>query len=184
MKPMRYYVIAPDGQRYGPADVSVLNQWVMEGRLAADSEVEREGDGERMTLSRVEGVAFASPAPMAAPAVPQVPQAPQAPSPPYQSPQNWQQPPGYSNYPRPGQMSPAAGQSELTASWILGAVTFAFCCPVLPIVGLTMANKAISMGNPTATSARTFNIVVLCLSGGVYLFYIVLFAFGILASGF
>ncbi|MBX7131947.1 MAG: DUF4339 domain-containing protein [Fimbriimonadaceae bacterium] len=177
---MRYYVIAPDGQRYGPADVSVLNQWVAEGRLAADSEVEREGDGERMTLSRVEGVALAAQAPMAAPAIPQPPHAP---SQPYQQPQNWQQPPGYSNYPRPGQGSPAAGQGELTASWILGAVTFAFCCPVLPIVGLVMANKAMTMGNPSANSARTFNIVVMCLSGAVYLFYIVLFGIGIIASG-
>lgn len=178
---MRYYVIAPDGQRYGPADISVLNQWVSEGRLAPDTEVEREGDGERMTLSRVDGVVFGAPAPHYAPnpTPPTLPYGPQAP----QAPQNWQQPPGYSNYPRPGYGSPAAGQGELTAAWILGAVTFAFCCPVLPIVGLTMANKAIALGNPSASSARTFNIVIMCLSGAVYLFYIVLFAIGIFASG-
>ena len=32
-KAMEYYVIAPDGQQYGPADLNTLKQWVAENRI-------------------------------------------------------------------------------------------------------------------------------------------------------
>lgn len=42
---MGYYVIARDGNRYGPADIAMLQQWVREGRIAADTTLENEATG-------------------------------------------------------------------------------------------------------------------------------------------
>lgn len=178
---MRYFVIAPGGQKYGPADVGLLNQWALEGRLTAESELENEITGERILAGRVPGfVAPGSPMTSGTPGYgPGSPQTPyQEPASPYQAPgQNWQSPPTpYSNYPR-GQYTPttAAGSGELTGAWVLGAVNFLICCPVLPIIGLVMANKAMQLGHPGANAARVFNIVMIALTVLVYLGYILFF---------
>jgi hypothetical protein len=185
---MRYFVIAPGGQKYGPADVALLNQWALEGRLTAESEVENEITGERMLAGNVPG--FAAPgSPMgpgaASPEGPQ-PSPYQQPTAPYSPPgQTWQQPPtAHSNYPRSQYSSTSsAGSGELTGAWVLGAVNFLVCCPVLPIIGLILANKAAAMGHPGAQAARVFNIVLIILSGLLYLGYILFFvALGV--SGF
>lgn len=178
---MRYFVIAPGGQKYGPADVALLNQWALEGRLTAESEVENEITGERLLAGRVPG--FAAPGATMSQGPMGYPQGPQ-PSPyqqqasPYTPPgQNWQQPPTpYSNYPR-GQYAPTGtqGSGELTGAWVLGAVNFLVCCPVLPIIGLVLANKAAAMGHPAAQAARVFNIVLIILSVLIYLGYILFF---------
>jgi hypothetical protein len=34
---MEYFVIAPNGQRFGPATAPILNQWIQEGRIAPDT---------------------------------------------------------------------------------------------------------------------------------------------------
>lgn len=54
---MRYFVIAPDGQKYGPADVPTLNQWIREGRLNPQMMLEGE-DGSRMVATSVAGLMF------------------------------------------------------------------------------------------------------------------------------
>jgi hypothetical protein len=60
---MRYFVIGDDGQKYGPADVPTLNQWITDGRLLATTIVENEATGERMSAQAVPGLNF----PIAAP---------------------------------------------------------------------------------------------------------------------
>jgi len=37
---MRYYVIARDGRKFGPADLETLSQWALEGRVARDTYLE------------------------------------------------------------------------------------------------------------------------------------------------
>lgn len=115
---MQYYVIAPDGQKYGPADVPTLNAWIAEGRLLPDTQLQDVATNAVMAASMVPGLAFPTSqpaAPYAAPTTPSAPatpgfeapaapvdpgagqpqqpyQAPQAPQQPYQAPQQPQQP--------------------------------------------------------------------------------------------
>jgi hypothetical protein len=42
---MRYFMLASDGQTYGPVDVATLRQWATEGRLLPDSMLHEEGTG-------------------------------------------------------------------------------------------------------------------------------------------
>lgn len=71
---MRYFVIGPTGDKYGPADVAVLNQWIAEGRLFPASIVESEANGVQAPASTVPGLQFAPgvppPSPVAAHMVP------------------------------------------------------------------------------------------------------------------
>jgi hypothetical protein len=64
----RYYVVLPDGQRYGPANVQLLNTWVMEGRVSPDTVVEDVLTGQRGLAGHIPGVGFGhSQAPAPAP---------------------------------------------------------------------------------------------------------------------
>jgi hypothetical protein len=47
-----YYVIAQDGNRYGPADIPTLQQWVREGRIAPNTTLEDEVTGTHSGDSR------------------------------------------------------------------------------------------------------------------------------------
>lgn len=103
---MQYFVIAPDGQKYGPADVPTLNSWITEGRLLPDTQLQDTATGAVMAAAMVPGLQF----PMAPGPAPQAPMAPQSPDPmagatpgfdvpgpsqpqqPYQAPQQPQQP--------------------------------------------------------------------------------------------
>ena len=53
---MQYFVVWPDGQKFGPADVSVLNQWATEGRINADTMLESVVDGSRVKAGEVPGI--------------------------------------------------------------------------------------------------------------------------------
>jgi hypothetical protein len=46
-----YYVIAQDGDRYGPADIPTLQQWVREGRIAPNTTLEDEVTGTQIRAS-------------------------------------------------------------------------------------------------------------------------------------
>lgn len=48
---MGYYVIANDGNRYGPADIETLRQWVREGRVAPNTTLEDEFTGTQIRAS-------------------------------------------------------------------------------------------------------------------------------------
>lgn len=48
---MGYYVIAHDGNRYGPADIETLQQWVREGRIAPNTTLEDEFTGTQIRAS-------------------------------------------------------------------------------------------------------------------------------------
>lgn len=50
---MRYFVIAQDGSRYGPADTDMLQRWLAEGRISAQTTLEGEGSGQRLLASAV-----------------------------------------------------------------------------------------------------------------------------------
>lgn len=54
----RYYVVAEDGQKYGPADMVALNRWIREGRLLPTMFLEEEGTGMRVVASMLSGLDF------------------------------------------------------------------------------------------------------------------------------
>lgn len=159
---MRYYVIAPDGQRYGPAEVSTLNEWAAEGRLLPTQMVEDETSGVRTAASSLEGLIF----PAAAPSTPVTPPAGYSGGQPYQQ-----------HYARPGYAGDD-GSKDMNQAWIFGVLGF-FCCGLIfGILGLQAANRAQAKGHPSANAARILNIIVLVLWGLGLILNIGLMAFG------
>lgn len=164
---MRYFVIADDGQKYGPADVATLQNWVSEGRLLATQQVEEEGSGIRMAASAINGLQFAAP--------------------PSQSP--YQTPGTSAGASRPGEANvpsgspyyrPAVatygddGKGDLTVAWICFGLGVFFCVlgVILQPIAIVFANKAISKGNPGGNTAKTLAIVFLVLSIVVIVGYV------------
>lgn len=161
---MRYFVVNPDGQRFGPADLGLLNEWAAQGRIGPATMLEEEISRASVPASQLPGLVL--PGAGSAPN----PTSPYAQSPYAQNP--------YANYPRPGYGTnpygaPAdIGQSDLTVSWVMSALGL-FVIPIIfPIVGIVMANRAKAKGNPGAQTALIFGWVVLALGclGGCCLF--------------
>jgi hypothetical protein len=163
---MQYYVIGPDGSKYGPADVPTLKQWAAENRLNPDAMLEDFNTGQRVAASQVPGI-FEAGAPGApVPSAPttttaqreqmsqQLPSGSSGPSL-YDSPVG-NMPPGY--YQRQGL---DGGSKELTLSYVFSAIGF-ICCPIIfSVLGIVYAGKAGEKGNPSAGGARTLGIISL-----------------------
>lgn len=132
---VRYFVIAADGQKYGPADVATLNDWITQGRLLPTTQLQSEADNELVAASGVPALKFQTRPVAAASAPPQVGPAnisPPAPAPapapmssnPYDTPRpglTGQQPaPFSSNYPRgmSSQPKPASMSGPVLAGWL------------------------------------------------------------------
>jgi hypothetical protein len=141
-----YFVLLDNGQRFGPADVRLLNQWAQEGRLLPGSTLEDTSTRQRFFANQMPGLIFPQGAPGMAPG-------------------QWTQPPGpmpYAQYQRPLGMADN-GSGDLTASWVCSALSWVALPIVLSAVGLVMANKAEAKGNPSAQAARIFAMVSLAL---------------------
>ena len=154
---MRFFVLTQDGQRYGPADIPTLNQWIVEGRIPANQWLEQEGTGQRLIASAVPGLFFLPAAESSVPV-------------------GFSQAPGYYNRgPIYGQTygGQFGGSSELSMAWVLGVIGL-LCFPPTAIVGIIMANRARKAGHPSATAAIIFNWIVLGLGvcGAVLMFSI------------
>ena len=148
---MQYYVIGPDGNKYGPADVPTLKQWVAENRINAQSMLEDFNTGQRVQAGSVPGLFETSTTATAAPNM-----GPAAGT-------------MYSNPPTPGTvynqgMSTDNGSNDLTLAWVFGAVGL-FCCGIVfSSLGIWKAGVAIQKGNPGGNAARIFCIVTLILN--------------------
>jgi hypothetical protein len=53
---VNYFVVLPDGQRYGPANATKLSQWVLEGRVMPDSVLQDVQSGRMMAARDVPGI--------------------------------------------------------------------------------------------------------------------------------
>jgi hypothetical protein len=62
MNPRTYYVIADDGQRYGPVDIATLNQWIADGRIVRHTNLEDAETGVRMAAPAIPGLLLPVPA--------------------------------------------------------------------------------------------------------------------------
>lgn len=77
---MEYYVVMPDGSKFGPASIETLNEWAQQGRILPTTMIERASDGVQGPASLLPGLILPSGAgtPPAAtgPSQPAAPQAP------------------------------------------------------------------------------------------------------------
>jgi hypothetical protein len=55
---MGYFVIGPNGELYGPADIATLNQWIAEGRLQPTTMLQEELGGARFAASMLAELNF------------------------------------------------------------------------------------------------------------------------------
>jgi len=157
---MNYWVVAADGNKYGPADLATLNQWASENRLQPDSQLEVVETGMRVEARSVTGLVFPSTAP--------APSAPYTPNPNVgsQAPIGSAGVGGPHQSPYPGRTShiPVVddGQKNITSAYLWGVFGFLFapcCCfPILfYIPAFKNANAAEEKGH---ASGQTTKIVL------------------------
>ncbi len=169
-----YYVLAPSGDKYGPATADILTQWASEGRLAPDSWVEDAMTGRRLLARDVPGIILlGTPQPMTPPYQsggghnPGPHGGPQFGGQPYNS--GYSSPPGSSSpYVRPSQYGsqPYSPETDkfVTISWVCFGLSLVCCGFIASIVGIIYANKALEVGHPMANAPRVANIIILVLS--------------------
>jgi hypothetical protein len=173
---LRYFVYAPNGQRFGPVDLPTLQQWVNEGRVLPNSLLEEEIGGQRMAASTILDLRFPPNTPYVAQQMPYGNPGTTTQNP-YADPMAQpQQPTPYAAYHRPGQTAKPAATPELTTSWVCSSIaTFLVfscgCFPVLgfiatalAIAGLVNGKKARDNGHPQGNTAYIFSLVILVLS--------------------
>lgn len=190
---MRYYVIASDGQKYGPADLATLKEWVEQGRITTATMLEEEIGSARLVASGLTGL-FSASTPYSRPVDQQGP---------YQSNSSYTPPSSQPNLSNNPYASPStyyrgdAGhgpdpllQRMVNNSWIAGAVglgimTIGFCCFVTPLAsiglsiwGISSGRKAQMEGHVGGQAPFIFNIVVLVVALGVLAFHLLFFGFG------
>jgi hypothetical protein len=158
---MNYFVIGPSGQEFGPADVTLLRQWVAEGRILPGTTIRDSTTGQTMLASTLPSL---FPIPIDGPGV-------------------YVPPPGpgqtFSGYPR------LAGSdyrsSDLTVAWILTGISFVVgpcICGVAglvcAIIGMVFARKVTVAGNPAGKGPMILGIVSIA-------FQVVVTVLGVLA---
>lgn len=55
---MPYFVLAADNQKYGPADIATLNEWIQENRIGPETVLEDEASGNREPAKMIQGLNF------------------------------------------------------------------------------------------------------------------------------
>lgn len=132
----RYYVLWPDGQKFGPADVQTLQRWAVENRIGPATLLEEATSGRHIRAVDVSALQPVLNLPINTP----YPQAGFVPS------------------------TPSAGTTEVTIAWILGAL--GLCCFGIGLgaAGIVLAVIAMQKGQRGAVAALIFNIVVIVLS--------------------
>ncbi len=168
---MNFYVYGPDGSKYGPVDITQLQQWAMEGRVLPFTKLED-------TATRQ--VLFANQVPrLVIPGSAQVMPTPQNPA--QQPRQNYAQPASSNVYRVTPEADIAYGRAW-TCFQVGIALVVVGCCFASPMVatipggiGVYFAVDAQRKGHPKASSPKTANIslivvvVVLQILGGVIL---------------
>ncbi len=181
---MKYYVIWSDGQKFGPADVDTLNQWIQEGRVTPETELESVATMARLSASSVPGLIFGQPAPAASDL--QVPTdqptmtmgADPAPStfaspygvqetPSQNQPANspYQYPPDPTGNPYPRNDGNQTGQTEAIVSIVLSVLGLCCCC-LMPIAGLVLGYISKNKGNQLGNTAVIIGWICVVLSVG------------------
>ena len=139
---MQYFVVGPDGSKYGPADLQLLRQWVTEGRIIANTLLEDLSTGQKVQAHAVPGLLDNA-------QTVQMPGGYQNPgfNQPYQpyQPQPYQQ--GYTPYPRyAAYQNP--GSTWIILSWVFSSLGIICCSAFLfSVLGIVFAFVARSQGS-------------------------------------
>ena len=154
---MNYFVVDQNsGQKYGPADVTTLNQWIVEGRVTPSTMLEDATTGQQMLASTVPGLSLGTP-PSSAPQQTFSPP-PTAPvANPY--PRQFEQAPGL----------PASGQESglITASYILSVIGLCFCPIAFSGGAIACAVVAKNRGDQRGQTAMIVGIASLVIGMAV-----------------
>lgn len=137
----RYFVVMPDGNKYGPADLATLSQWASEGRINANSSLIDEMSGQTVSASSVPGLSLGyAQSPIQQPTY-------QAPTTPYPR----QDPMMYGD----------GGKADYNKSLIFSIIGF-LCCPIiLSSLGIYYGNKAKAAGHPNGQTAVILGVISL-----------------------
>ena len=155
---MQYFVIAPDGQKYGPADVPTLNHWAEEGRIVSTTMLEDAATGQIVPATQLPGLMIVPTAPISA---------------------NYQNP--HAAYPR----GPAGGMfdngdNDVRTAWTLAIIglcmsfVMGICCSflaifnVFSILGIVFSSNAKKKGNPNAKNPMICSIVGLVIGPAIF----------------
>jgi hypothetical protein len=159
---MRYFVVAEDGSKYGPADVKLLNAWVAEGRLLPVMTLEEEGSHHQVTAASVEALDFY---------VLQQPKDAAAPSPPPGEVIALDEPISQD----PERLDMAVGWSMIliTLCLIPFPSTVGFLGLFTALLGLVASMKAKDRNYPAATALLAFNALALIIWSIARLYYAV-----------
>ncbi len=154
-----YYVISQDGQKFGPADVPTLNQWITEGRLAPDTLLQDASTGAQVLARGIPALKFGFNPPIAPPT-----------SNPYDMPSPVQAP-AYPRYQQPWHQPQGVSSGQLVGAWICTALApiFIFIC----YIGLGMSIFGIVTGSTlykqNSTAAGLAMIIINSLWLAIYL---------------
>ena len=146
---MRYYVVWPDGQKFGPADVKRLNDWVAEWRVGAATVLEEEATGRTLSATQVPGLNLDPNSQRPSPASRPFPANPL-----------------YFAYADDGSREIGTAQTLLTIgafTWICLLLCFPLALGLLalPIVAMVYASKARRKGHPSADGVQRLAIALL-----------------------
>lgn len=140
---MRYFVIGADGNKYGPADLPTLQQWLSEARVLPDTWLEEEGSGQRVQAKYV--------LQQAPPTQPGQPAAP-----------GFFGPPSHSPYPRAQDVRPTSdGTIQIVFGWICAVVSLGCCPPLFGGVAITLAIIAKRLGHRGAQALLVASIIMM-----------------------
>jgi hypothetical protein len=156
-----YFVIGPDGGKYGPADVATLSKWADENRLNAATVLEDADTHEQITAGSVEGIIKPqSPNPSSTFSAPPGPTYAAPPGPAFSAQAG---PTSYAPYGRMDPQPPENTDGLIIAAWILGSIGL-LCCPILfGVAGIVCAVIAKVKGNPKANNVLIYTIVMTIL---------------------
>ena len=167
---MSYYVVdLASGQRYGPAELDLLNQWVSEGRIKASTMLEDAVTGSRIPANQVYGLNLPAESSVYPP---YQPASHANPSTPY--PRGYEAAPG---------LPPSAGKQDANNAWIWFAVGIACCGLIGYPMSIVCANRAAAAGNDSAKVAKVLSIIFLVLSVVGLIFYLAAIPAALSSSG-
>ncbi|MGQ9487745.1 MAG: DUF4190 domain-containing protein [Armatimonadota bacterium] len=154
---MGYFVIAHDGNRYGPADIAMLQQWVREGRIAPNTMLEDEATGAQIQASLLPELRYMFPQSAAPPQ--------------YQAP--------------PAPVVGGSASSQATTALVLGILGL-LCCGLLSIPALIIGKQEMNRidqglapveGRGVAQAGYILGIIGLVFLGLLLLYVILVAAF-------
>lgn len=164
---MGYFVIMPDGGRYGPVSADMLAQWTREGWIHPATLIEAEGSNQHIPLSNVPGIILSdrgSAEPTGTP-------------PPFATghqPMRWSTGPqsttpyGRGDYDAFG--NPKRISALVITTWACLGITFLRVWPLNSLVGVVVGMLALARGDRSAKTPLILNAVLLvCFVLGIWL---------------